>query len=393
MKVLLIHQDGPSNPLTWSGIPNAIGNALTTDGVDVVYLGPLKRKFTTGYAIRKRLWEKFRLGYLDDVWNITNLKNFSRQVDSEVELKKPDLIFSLGVVPIAFVATKVPIIAWTDITFKLLAEEYLKNPCPETILSGNWVERNAMKRAQAIIYSSCWAAQSAIRDYGFSPEKAHAWAVGSNFSPKNGSEEVHGLIKSRSERLDCSCELLFVSVDYQRKGGAVALQILEALVSSGVRATLHVIGRGLPEHLAASPMIRNHGFLNKAKVDDARKMAEIFASAHFLILPSRADCTPIVIAEAAAWGIPIIASNVGGIPEMIDDRINGFIVAPSDDEMLSEVAQYVEIIGVMILNRSRYVAVAHAALETSHNKLSWEIFASRFIGLASKITGHCAACQ
>lgn len=393
MKVLLVHQDDPSNPLTWSGIPNAVGNALAADGIDVVYLGSLKRKFTTGYSIRKKLWEKSRLGYLDDVWNITNLKNFSLQVDAEVELKKPNLIFSLGVVPIAFTTTKIPIIAWTDVTFKLLAREYLKNPCPETVLSGNWVERNAMKRVQAIIYSSRWAAQSAIRDYGFPPDKAHAWALGSNFPPKNICGEVGSLIQSRSECLHRSCELLFVSVDYQRKGGAVVIQLLETLVSSGVRATLHVIGRGLPEHLAANPMIRNHGFLNKAQVDDARKMAEIFTSAHFLILPSRADCTPVVIAEAASWGIPVIASNVGGITEMIQDGISGFIVSPCEDDIAFEVGRYVEIIGMMISNRSLYVAIAQAALETSDTELSWKVFASRFNGLAKKITGDRAGCQ
>lgn len=387
MKVLIVHQDGPSNPLTWSGTPLGAARALSSCGIELCYLGPLERKFTAAYHLRKKLWSKFRLGYLHDEWNVSNIKNFSSQLDEAIEKQQPDVVLSFGIVPMAFSKSNTPIIVWTDITFSLLAEDYLKRPCPETKWSGNVVEKSAMKRAQALVYSSRWAAQSAEDDYGVPSEKVKVWSLGSNFLPKNSSSEVDELIERRSNQVESRCELLFPAVDYQRKGGDIALQTLDRLVESGVDATLHVVGGDLPESLEGHPQIKHHGFLNKAKPEELQKLVEIFEQAHFLILPSRADCTPVVIAEAMGWGIPPVVSNVGGIPEMVQDGVTGFVVPVSESDTGVEAAQYAESIQKMIVSRKRYSEMANSAVEAANQELSWEVFGAKFVELAKDLTG------
>jgi glycosyltransferase involved in cell wall biosynthesis len=48
------------------------------------------------------------------------------------------------------------------------------------------------------------------------------------------------------------------------------------------------------------------------------------------------DGIPNVLLEAMALGKPVISSSVGGIPELIEDRVNGFLVRPDDPEQLAD---------------------------------------------------------
>jgi glycosyltransferase involved in cell wall biosynthesis len=45
-------------------------------------------------------------------------------------------------------------------------------------------------------------------------------------------------------------------------------------------------------------------------------------------MPSRADCTPVAVSEANAFGVPCLASLVGGFPTIIEDGVNGYLFPP-----------------------------------------------------------------
>ena len=64
-------------------------------------------------------------------------------------------------------------------------------------------------------------------------------------------------------------------------------------------------------------------------VDDVDQYLALY---DVLILPSRFDGRPLVVMEALACGVPVIASDVGGLPDLVSDGKNGFLVPPADDE-------------------------------------------------------------
>ena len=69
---------------------------------------------------------------------------------------------------------------------------------------------------------------------------------------------------------------------------------------------------------------------------DAPAMLREYAECALLALPSNVETAPVVILEAMAAGKPIVATTVGGVPDLVEDEVTGFLVAPDDVEALAE---------------------------------------------------------
>lgn len=99
-----------------------------------------------------------------------------------------------------------------------------------------------------------------------------------------------------------------------------------------------VIGEGpLSGELRES--IRRHSLQGKVKLVGFQEHAQamrILASSDLFVMPSRSEGTPIALLEAAALGIPIIASRVGGIPHLLANKAEALLVPPGDERQLEE---------------------------------------------------------
>lgn len=131
-------------------------------------------------------------------------------------------------------------------------------------------------------------------------------------------------------------DLLFVGRLAAVKGVPVLFEALALARQTRPDLCLTLIGDG-PERAAleleAKPLgdaARFVGYQSQAEVAQALTRADL------LVLPSFAEGVPVVLMEAMAAGLPVIATRIAGIPELVTDGVSGILVPPGDAAQLAE---------------------------------------------------------
>lgn len=141
-------------------------------------------------------------------------------------------------------------------------------------------------------------------------------------------------------RVEAANELLFVGLISPRKGVDYLLQAFQTVLETHPDLKLSIVGKVADNQYYAS--LLSYAEMNKLvdKVSwlgtmDRPSLAARYASSSMLVLPSLEETTPGVIAEAMAVGCPVVASRVGGIPDMLEDSQTGLLVGPRDPDGLA----------------------------------------------------------
>lgn len=124
-----------------------------------------------------------------------------------------------------------------------------------------------------------------------------------------------------------SRRIAFVGVDWERKGGQILIEAFQKVKAFHPDAKLDVIGcepTGLPEGMTA------HGRLPFAGV------AAILAQASLFVFPTLIEPFGIAPIEAATMGLPVIATSLGALPDIVQDGKTGLLVPPRDASALAD---------------------------------------------------------
>ena len=223
---------------------------------------------------------------------------------------------------LAYMDTKgKPVIYLSDATFPAMIDYYppFSHLFKKNIRSGIDIEKCSLDKASVIVLSSSWSAISAMNDLQQPKEKIHVIEFGANIGDKD--------ILPHSFVYNGHLDILFIGVEWGRKGGDIAVEATRWLNSNGIDATLHIVGiKKLDERIASLPYINNVGFLNKNNPKEYRKLADIITKSHLLLLPTIAECAGIVFCEASANGLPIFTHHTGGVPNYIENGRNGYML-------------------------------------------------------------------
>ena len=116
-----------------------------------------------------------------------------------------------------------------------------------------------------------------------------------------------------------------------------------------------------------------HGSVVYCTNVDWKQAMTVLKSSCLLVIPSRMESIPQVIKEAFFLHVPVIATNIGGIPELITDNVSGILV-PSNDEV-----RLLDAINSLLEDKEKAAKLADAGFEFVTKNLTWEVLLPRYI--------------
>jgi glycosyltransferase involved in cell wall biosynthesis len=277
-----------------------------------------------------------------------------------------DLIFSPGTEPISYLRTDKPIVFWTDAPFAAMLNYYpwYCGLSDAGTRDGLQADTLALRRARLAIYSSAWAADSAIHQHGGDPSKIRILPFGANLESTLTDTELETLILQRQTR---PWQFLLVGVDWMRKGADIALEVVGELNRRHFPSALIVAGCQPRNSIGAlSRYLNLEGFLDKRTEGGRLRLIELYRSALFYFMPSRAEASAIAYCEANAFGVPCLATDTGGVRSIIQDEVNGRCFPP--DQPISDYADFI----LATVRSGVYPAMCRNSLRLSREKLNWQ---------------------
>lgn len=373
MRIAYVTTYDPFDVANWSGLGAYIARALEQQHITLEYISvdadpllasmiPRARNLVANAFRRRSLIHR----------SPAVLRPYSRQVEAALHRTAVDKVFSPGSLAVAYLDCRKPIVFWTDATFAAMLGFYpeYSRPTHGSIVDGNRAEQSSLSRAALAMYSSEWAAQSAIQSYSAEPSKVSVVPFGANVEWRFSLDRVKAFIAARpTDR----CNLLFVGVDWSRKGGDLAVEIAQRVEEAGVSVRLDIVGCQPPRRLPS--FARVHGYISKAVPSSHNALQALFQEAHFLLLPSRAEAYGLVAAEAFSVGVPCIATAVGGLPTVVRHGTSGYCLPPH-----APADQYAALL-LSVFNSPSYADLALSAFADFEQRLNWRVAGSQAAAL------------
>lgn len=303
-------------------------------------------------------------------------KYFSKQLTKELKKRPVDVLFvSASSQMIAYVETDIPIIYMTDATFQQLQSyyPYFSNLTTYNIKQGIELDKNAFKNTTHCMLASDWNKNSAINDYEIDRNKISVVPCGANLDSIPARADLNFETSGQ-------CRLLFLGVEWDRKGGDIALETFHLLKKKGINPHLHVIGCVPPHDLSNEKKITVIPFLDKNKKEDFQQLHTIFLATDFLLLPTRAECAGVVFNEASAYGIPSITTDTGGVNTYVKSEINGFTFP-----LAANAEVYAEKIDQLLADKQAFQHLKLSARKYYDETLNWDVWGQQFQQIAERI--------
>ncbi|HTB30408.1 MAG TPA: glycosyltransferase family 4 protein [Bacteroidia bacterium] len=372
LKIAYLTSSDARSKHAWSGTQFSIWNALQKHVGDIELIHSVKPffpllfgKIATGLS--QKLFHK-RYNYRH---SRMLAKGYARIVNRKLKEKQYDLIV---VAPtstfIPFLKTNIPIVYVGDSTVKgaINYHRALTRLLPFSAKESIDIEGRAFEKAKFLLFSSEWAANSAIKDYHMNPGKVFVAPFGPNMETETLPSRELALSKQKGKE----CRLLFLGVNWIDKGGSIAFEAMVELNKMGISTLLTICGC-VPLADITHPKLTVIPFLDKNNEAQRAKLDELYLHSDFLILPTRFDAFGVVFSEASAFGVPSITTDTGGVPSAVIEGENGYLLPYS-----ATGKEYAKVIAGIFSDDERYYALAKTSRNLFETRSNWDNWAEIF---------------
>ena len=374
MKVLFVaFRHNPLERNSGSGTAHKFYKSFCENGHQVRVIGPFNHSPIIFERYLQYFYRKIKRKYIKYKW--TSTFRASYMLNKVESTWNPDIIFSLAPSPFIFYRGTTPYVIRTDTTFlgmNMQAPQYLLHD-KFMLKQMVWQERKAFSDCSMIITHSDWS-KNILKQY---------YKVKDQFISVLPNPAAVNYIKNNFQKqairnhLPKTIRLLTVGRDHHRKGVDIAINIVNLLNERGLRSHLKIIG-----YIGKNG--KNHSYygnFDKTKSDQYDRYIKFYKDSEILLHPARFDASPIVTSEAAAFGIPTITNNSGGLSTSVKNGISG-IVLPQG----STPDAYANIIIGLMKNPKNYFDLCKTTRLRYEKDLNWEVAGAKI----NRLLNRCA---
>lgn len=166
------------------------------------------------------------------------------------------------------------------------------------------------------------------------------------------------------------------------KGFDIGIKVLENLRNDGLLATLEIIGNGpsLGTLMATSKHRGSDEYIHFAKLKTREEIFKSMCRASVMLIPSQSlEGFSLVALEAAMCELPVVATDIGGLPETIIDQLTGFIVKATD------IARMTEKVKLILSDQELAENMGRAARLRQQSEYNYEQYGERLNALYSNV--------
>jgi glycosyltransferase involved in cell wall biosynthesis len=366
VRLLYLHY-GPQ-----SGVTAAVTGALAAAGLDVALANPTERflwrlrpgsripnprpaalrAFAEALRLHGRCWKDY---WVHTPWAFDHLSGVAGEA---IRRGGPDAVLQAGVL-FGPGAPDRPYHLYVDHT-RAIAERYepaagLPRPLPP---DPAWRarEERVYRGATTIFSMSAFAARSLVLDYGVDPERVRVVGAGPNIAPVAPPASFP---ESREPAI------LFVGRSFAPKGGPDLVEAFRRVRRVHRRAALWIVSQQAPASLPDGAVF--HGPL------EPHALAALFARASAFCLPTLREAFGLVFLEAMAFGLPVVATAVEAVPEIVVQGETGLLVPPRDPAALAAAC------AALLADPARARRLGEAGRARVAERFGWDRAAARML--------------
>jgi len=369
MKILYIADRwDPKDHSQASGTDYEIYHALMRGGAEVDVVGPFQQRFS--------ILEKLLMGLHNRLFD-TNLFKYSlgyffqsaRMVNRAVVRKNYDLLVSMYSAPLVLTHFNQPLLYFCDSSVKWLKKQW-KNHAAFTYFTMTLWETHVINKANHIITFSESNAVYLRDEYHVPEDQLDYFAIPASIPHDMVPDEVN------VEKELAPVKLLLVGRDYHRKGVDIAQKIVRGLNSQGVNAVLRIVGLEGKK----TEFTEFFGFYDKTDPEGLDNYLSHYRWANFLLHPARFEAAGIVPSEAAAFGVPTLTNDTGGLATTVRDSVSG-IVLPEG----SSAERYIDVILDFFKDPVEYHQLVKSTKYRYQLELNWHVVEERIMQIIKNL--------
>jgi glycosyltransferase involved in cell wall biosynthesis len=230
------------------------------------------------------------------------------------------LDFFHGFTPWILTAPPRPYVSWSDCAFHDYINIYHHR---KTFRAADLdrierAEAEWLKNARCVGFSSDWSARRTVEYYALDASRVHSvGAFGEIEMP-----ETNGYAGQK--------HFVFVSTDFEAKGGPSVLSAFRLVREHHPEATLVIVG-AKPKEVMNEQNITFTGYLRKEIREERARFRAILGTARAVVHPTSSDISPLIIVEAGYFGCPAISVRKFAIPTLVDHEVTGLLLDDGSD--------------------------------------------------------------